>query len=211
MVGNDVVDLADAEVRNSPLHPRFDQRVFSALERQALQRSGAFQGNGAIQESAAFQGNAAPDRLRWILWAAKEAAYKLRKQSDPSIIFSPSRFEVSLDDTLRGVVEHEGERLRVEVSVIGDLVHAIATPPGSGSEIVTGVETSEHPNASRAVRTLTVRSLARRLGLPESGLRVLRAGRVPHLQVVGRNRRLDLSLSHHGRYVAFACDLGDTA
>ncbi len=192
MVGNDVVDLADAEVRNNPVHPRFDQRVFNALERRVLQRR-------------------APDRLRWILWAAKEAAYKLRKQSDPSTLFSPWRFEVSLDDTLRGTVEHEGERLRVEVTVVGDLVHAVATLSGSESEIVTGVESSGHPNASRSVRTLTVRKLAQRLGLPESGLRVLSTGRVPRLEVVGLNRRMDLSLSHHGRYVAFACDLGDTA
>ena len=199
MVGNDVVDLADAEVRSSPLHPRFDQRVFSPLEREAL------------QERAALETRAWPDRLRWILWAAKEAAYKLRKQSDPSTIFSPSRFEVSLDDALRGTVEHEGKRLRVEVTVVGDLVHAVATLSGSESEIVTGVEASDRPNASRAVRTLTVRNLAQRLGLPESGLCVLRTGRVPRLEVVGRNRRLDLSLSHHGRYVAFACDLGDTA
>ena len=199
MVGNDVVDLADAEVQNSPVHPRFDLRVFSALERQALQ--------GRV----ALQGRASPDRLRWILWAAKEAAYKLRKQSDPSTLFSPSRFEVSLDDTLRGAVEHEGERLRVEVTVVGDLVHAVATLSESASEIVTGVEASERPNASRAVRTLIVRNLAQRLGLPESALRVLRSGRIPRLEVVGRNCSLDLSLSHHGRYVAFACDLGDTA
>ena len=65
MVGNDVVDLADAEVQNSPVHPRFDLRVFSALERQALRRKAALQGR------AALQGSASPDRLRWVLGAAK--------------------------------------------------------------------------------------------------------------------------------------------
>jgi hypothetical protein len=33
-----------------------------------------------------------------------------------------------------------------------------------------------------------------------------RSGRIPTVEVDGRG--LDLSLSHHGRFVAFACDLG---
>ena len=54
MVGNDVVDLGDAETRGGPSHPRFDARVFAPAELAALAAS------------------AAPNRLRWSLWAAKE-------------------------------------------------------------------------------------------------------------------------------------------
>ncbi len=59
MVGNDIVDLGDAETCNGPSHPGFDARVFAPVERRALAASPA------------------PNRLRWSLWAAKEAAYKL--------------------------------------------------------------------------------------------------------------------------------------
>ena len=58
MIGNDIVDLRDPEVQPGASHPRFDRRVFAPEERSALAASGA------------------RERLRWILWAAKEAGRK---------------------------------------------------------------------------------------------------------------------------------------
>ena len=79
MVGNDIVDLDDMEVRTGPAHSRFDIRVFSLEERLAI---------AAAPE---------PNRLRWSLWAAKEAAYKVAVKRNPDVIFSPSRFTVETD------------------------------------------------------------------------------------------------------------------
>ena len=36
MVGNDIVDLRDPESQADGLHPRFDARVFTAPERDAI-------------------------------------------------------------------------------------------------------------------------------------------------------------------------------
>ena len=83
MVGNDVVDLRDPESAPETLHPRFDTRVFSEAERAAI----------AASPDAA--------RLRWKLWAAKEAAYKLARKISPTTIFAPARFEVALGDVGR--------------------------------------------------------------------------------------------------------------
>ncbi len=68
MIGNDVVDLADPEATEKGLNPRFDERVFSFIERRQL---------GASKER---------HLLRWTMWAAKESAYKLAKRSDPQTI-----------------------------------------------------------------------------------------------------------------------------
>ncbi len=97
MIGNDVVDLRDRDARPETLHPRFDARVFSPAERLALERSED------------------PDRQRWRLWSAKEAAYKLARKLDPSSTFSPSRFEVELDRDSRGTVCYRGRRIAVRV------------------------------------------------------------------------------------------------
>jgi len=204
MVGNDVVDLADPEVVKGPAHPRFDARVFARTERDALRQSGA------------------PQRLRWFFWGAKEAAYKLAKKLDPKIVFSPSRFVVALDATLMGEVVHGEHRYRVRLAAGSDSVHAIATEEDAAGRILSGVATTEAPlEASRVVRELAARTLAKRLGVPEESVRIGRRGRVPTLEVLGRGATragspaccdpktpLDLSLSHHGRFVAFACDLG---
>ena len=74
MVGNDIVDLRDPESRSESLHPRFDTRVFSARERARIAAS------------------AEPERLRWKLWAAKEAVYKLVRKLVATTVFSPQRF-----------------------------------------------------------------------------------------------------------------------
>jgi hypothetical protein len=194
MVGNDVVDLRDPEVLKGPAHPRFDARVFARSERDALRQSGA------------------PERLRWIFWATKEAAYKLAKKRDPETVFSPSRFVASLDATLFGEVRHGEARYPVRLAAGGESVHAIASEGGASGPIVSGVASSEDPlDASRAVRALAASALAERLRLPERAVRIGRRGRIPTLELIGRDTVLDLSLSHHGRFVAFACDLGGVA
>ena len=78
--------------------------------------------------------------------------------------------------------------------------------------ILSGVATTERPlDASRAVRDLAAHALATRLRLPEDAVRIGRQGRIPTLELSGHDAPLDLSLSHHGRFVAFACDLGNAA
>ncbi|MBW1685364.1 MAG: 4-phosphopantetheinyl transferase family protein [Deltaproteobacteria bacterium] len=195
MVGNDVVDLADPEVRSGPAHPRFDARVFAPVEREALRTSGE------------------PNRLRWMLWAAKEAAYKLLKKCDPKLAFSPARFVVALDGSLRGEVVHAKRTLCVSLRTEADALHAVATNDAHyAARVVSAVGVAPEPlDPSTAVRALAVRTLAERLGLPSTAFRLGRRARIPTLEVAGLAAPLDLSLSHHGRFVAFASVLGGAA
>ncbi|HJO23565.1 MAG: 4'-phosphopantetheinyl transferase superfamily protein [Myxococcota bacterium] len=193
MLGNDVVDLADPEVRGGPAHPRFDARVFSPPERRAL------------------ESESAPNRLRWTLWAAKEAAYKLAVKRDPNAIFAASRFVVRLDGASHGQVAHPGGCVAVTLDVRDDTVHAVARDTAA-SEVVIGLAScADSTDASAAVRHLAVHDVASRLGVTQSDLQLGRRGRIPTLSLRGSDRHLDLSLSHHGRYVAFACEVGTTA
>lgn len=193
MVGNDVVDFVDSEVCSGPAHPRFDARVFNRAERRALEAEND------------------PNRLRWTFWAAKEAAYKLAVKRDPHTVFSPPRFSVTLDSATRGAVDHPGGRVSLALASRGDTVHAVARD-NEAAEIVIGVDAIENSNeASAAVRNLAIRDVAVRLGVSEKDLRLGRRGRIPVLSMRGSDRLLDISLSHHGRYVAFACEVGSVA
>ncbi|MBW2267237.1 MAG: 4-phosphopantetheinyl transferase family protein [Deltaproteobacteria bacterium] len=193
MVGNDVVDLGDAETRNGPSHPRFDARVFAPTERAALAAS------------------VTPNRLRWSLWAAKEAAYKFGVKQTPGLVFSPRRFVVTLRPGLVGSVRHPSGVADVALRADGDAIHAVATECG-GAALVAGVASTDGVlDASKAVRELARERLAARLGVAPSALRMGRRGRVPTLELRDDPRRFDLSLSHHGRYLAFACDVGGAA
>lgn len=189
-----MVDLGDREVLAGPSHPRFDSRVFGEAELGRLRAS---------QE---------PELERWVRWAAKEAAFKLALKLDPAVIFSPRRFEVTLLAPGRAEVRHAGQRFEVRILEAGKAVHAVARVPGSPERLVAAVEARRHgADPSRAARSLAARVLADELELPRRALRFGRRGRIPIARAEGLSATLDLSLSHHGRFVAFACDVGSAA
>jgi len=194
-VGNDVVDLADPETRLCGLRPRWAERVFGAAERQAL--------------------DASPSRhlLHWALWAAKESAYKARKRFEPETVFSPKEFEVELSPlpaaagVAVGRVFHGGQVFDLDVRLDGASVHAVATSADeAGARLLWKVERALG-DPGVAARRLAARAIGPALGLDPFGLRIV--GRPP--VATSRDRRIEVgvSLSHHGRFVAFACTLAD--
>lgn len=190
MVGNDVVDLR-ARIVAGPRHPRFDVRVFAPSEHRALRES------------------AAPDALRWAFWAAKEAAYKVAKKLDDEAVWSPVRFVVSIERGCEGSVEHEGRRIPVQIQSDGERVHAVATDEArSLARVQSRVAELPAPDAdpSAAVRALAREDLAPLLGTSAAALEIARRGRIPVLRIGGRDAPFDLSLSHHGRFVAYAAE-----
>ena len=67
---------------------------------------------------------------------------------------------------------------------------------------------SEDPHApSRAVRRFSRVRLAALLGADLDALEIRRRGRIPELWLGGVRAEADLSLSHHGAVVAFACEI----
>jgi phosphopantetheinyl transferase (holo-ACP synthase) len=193
MVGNDVIDLDDPETFSGACHARFDARVFT------------------VEERAALAGSGAPARLRWALWAAKEAAYKAAKQRHRSTVFSPARFAVRLTGDTRARVTHGDQCWPVALEIGARHVHAIATARGAApAKVVAGVERMAAGDGTCpgiAARALAVARIAPLLGLVPSELCVVRDGRIPRLQHAGADLAAALSLSHHGRLIAFACAL----
>jgi phosphopantetheinyl transferase (holo-ACP synthase) len=189
-LGNDVVDLGDPETRLDSLHPRFAERAFTPAERAALEASG--------------------DRplLHWALWAAKESAFKAVRRLEPRTVFSPRRFAVDLPvlpaegGTAVGRVRHGGESLALEVSRRGDVLHAVAwLPSGQNAwfrcelDVATG-------DPGLAARRLAARAIGAALGLDPDEVRVV--GRPPVATRGDRPLDAVVSLSHHGRFAAFA-------
>ncbi len=220
MLGNDVVDLAAPGTRPGARHSRFDERVFCAAELRALSRS------------------LAPERLRWRLWAAKEACYKAARRRDAAARFSPRRFEVRRADLPRCAVRWGDRDFCVSIEESADFVHAVATEgradgcPGAcgvgqvaaraacgaarGVEEAAAraacgaarLEASPDPEApGRAARALALSGVAAHLGVDPCELSIARVDRMPWLHHRGVPARAVLSLSHHGRYAAWAVAL----
>ena len=194
MLGNDVVDLGDPESRAETRHPRFDARVFDETERTLIAVS--------VED----------ERERWLIWAAKESAYKAARKEDPRTIFAPSRFVVRREGRGRLGVAVGDRDFRIDVRADAEYVHAVARRVGDPPRaLCTAVallaSAGDDATASVAVRRLAVARLAARLGVPAAYLAIRREGRLPTLWLRGRRTTVDLSLSHHGRFVAFACTI----
>ncbi len=194
MLGNDLVDLCDPETRPAALHPRFDQRVFCESERALIANS----------EDAHL--------TRWTLWAAKESAYKCLRKGSPQLVFSPRRFVVELAGMSAGVARYEDLTLSMEFERTDDFVHAVALqvdekiqPAPRHRAEVSRVHGDTSPAASsRAVRALAIEGASALLDVPTAELSIEREGKIPRLCWRGCPSGVDLSLSHHGRFVAFA-------
>ena len=202
LVGNDIVDLHDPESRPEALHNRFDTRVFTSDEREVLNTS------------------ASAHALRWTLWAAKESAYKVAKKLDPAVRFLPRDFVVRRLAEGRAVVVHETGPFDVRLRRTDEWVSAVAThmaanaawttaanAPEANRSVSAGIERLEVHCAdpSQAVRESVCAALALRMNVPPEQVEIAADRGIP--VALWRNRRLpvDLSLSHHGRFVAWAC------
>jgi len=205
MVGNDIVDLDDMETMVTSLHRRFDARVFAPCE------------------SALVAAAAVPHRLRWALWAAKEAAYKVLRKRQRAGGFAPRRFVVRGLDVLaavaepgrprraHGTVRGGGVEVPVHVEAVDGAVQALAVdgvgPEAAGWEM-RALVAGESPAV--AVRELVLRGVGQLLAIEPHRLRVVREHRVPRVVHGGEPLPVDVSLSHHGRYVAGAwCLVGE--
>jgi len=188
MIGNDLVDLCDAETREAALHSRFDARVFNATERAELARA------------------ADRHRLRWTFWAAKEAAFKWLRRHEGRAIFAPRRFAVVLDSIERGSVQAASFRLPFQAQQASEFVHVVVKDPNCPAEqIASRVEPIGHAaSPSVFVRQLAKTFVSQRLGLDASQLDFLHASKIPRLVCASGPVEVALSLSHHGRFAAFA-------
>lgn len=190
LIGNDVVDSSDATTAAAHLRERFVARVCSPAERDRVAAA------------------ADPALLLWSLFAAKEAAFKAVSKLRPGIAFAHRRFEVS-DDL--STVRYDDVVLRASVWHQGDCIHAVALL-GEADCIYAVQEVNAGADSSAAARTLLVTRLAEELGCAPADLAVERAPlpgswtgfAPPELMIGGASAGRDISLSHDGRFVAFA-------
>lgn len=95
MVGNDIVDLNEAQKASNWQRQQFLTKLFSETEQVYIQTSKN------------------PFLMVWHLWSMKEASYKLFTQLKPCRFFNPKGFECSIENN-RGIVRFKDFRCYVE-------------------------------------------------------------------------------------------------
>jgi len=194
-VGNDVVDLADPDCQARHQNPRFLDKILAPMEKERVVTASN------------------PHALLWLLWAAKEAAYKAVSQSRPCTGFVPPRFVVLDPGPGKGRVATPFGTFPMHAELTQDYAHAVvlaspgANPDAAGWRVKKIAATA---TASSLARDMAQRCVAQVLGLPAPGhvhiRRIPGARRLgpPQVFVNGRLSPLSLSLSHDGLFVACA-------
>jgi phosphopantetheinyl transferase (holo-ACP synthase) len=211
-VGNDIVDLLEPRTVGKVDDRRFLERILAESERSAL---------GAAAD---------PHGALWTHWAGKEAGYKVvsKLRGEPPV-FIHRDFVVT-----DGRVEHEGVSFPLAVARAGDALHAVSCAAATLDEVVGGVGRLDdatavwsgsrealvarltpreadavHSRASAAVRVAARAALAGVLGVAEQRLEIVCAPgvtgrRPPRVLLDGAPGPADVSLSHHGAWIAWA-------
>jgi len=219
LIGNDVVDLAERSGAGKGRDARFITRICAPLEQRALERSQH------------------PDATLWCLWSAKEAAYKIALKRDVDTVFAKQRFLTEGVPTFEdefgfyeGRVDYEDMSIPVRWTVTGEYVHCVGywpqgliawedvlqvVAPLNDPTLQGPLSARELPSA-RSLYSQRARQLAKRLLAQQgfSDVEVVRERaadywKAPRLWQHGRRLQdSDLSLSHHGRFVAAAVWIG---
>lgn len=166
------------------------------------------------------------------MWAGKEAAYKIISKDDPVVSSTPRRYEVSLfrnrksdgetghsraNTRVDGFVETPNGRVHIRVFMDHDCIHCIGTadsPETMDSVVWSADEISRNHDAAPDHESVFVRdALKRHLSVlcnttPEDI--EIRRGKTPRglgcpiAYINGDQSEFDISLSHDGRFAAYA-------
>lgn len=197
MVGNDIVDLSyfDSPSRQ---HIGYLKRVCNSEEVRDVWRS-----TSACNHLA-------------VLWAAKEAAYKLAAKQSAIGHFVPRQFATHSESDLLGAkaelivsCAEWGQEVRVKTTLTERWIHAVATNPKVTTVCwaVREMEQGKLPSPQVQTECAAVRSLANDLiaRFGGQGLTLQFFGRIPRLMQIGlQTNEMDISLSHHGAFVGVA-------
>lgn len=212
-IGNDIVDLAFSGTFFDDHYGRFLNRILTD------------------EEQAALKSSSLPKHFLWVFWAAKESAYKAVARYFPRVSSSPKNYRVSFlpcadSPVLCGTVATPAFPVRVQAFLQDDYIHCLGISGARADfgRVAAGVCRMVPEGGSDAIRpdqeSRMVREAAKNRIAQLTGRRISRidirrrvvAGRKgpPEVLIAGRKADITISLSHDGRFGAFAlCGITD--
>jgi phosphopantetheinyl transferase (holo-ACP synthase) len=212
-IGNDIVDLSDPHNMGKSKNVRFVNRVFTFSEQRQIVDSPD------------------PDTSLWTIWAGKETAYKIISKRY-AVSSSPRLYEVRLSRTdrperpdscfsegkaLSGLVDTPHGTCYIQVIITGDYIHCIGN--SVSSEAMASVLwredridpfSGDSPDfESMAVRKALKKHLSASCNKSTEDIEIRRTKGPrglgpPFAYINGRRAEIDISLSHDGRFAAYA-------
>lgn len=193
MIGNDIVDLILAKEQSNWKRPRFLNKIFTSKEQKYIA--------DAVQ----------PDKMVWLLWSMKESAYKLHVQRFGRVFFAPKKFQCSLvewiEESYFGEVHCFDFQYFTQSFVSETFVHTIAKSK-ENLDFFSDTFPIDDLNCltqSNSVYHKILTYLSDETGISANRIFIHKnESNVPQIFVGKAKTAHSISMSHHGRFGAFA-------
>ena len=194
MIGNDIIDLTYSGKKSNVHHPRWADKVLMSSEKEQL---------------SLFSDLELP---LWTFWALKESAYKIFFRKTGKRLFIPKKFLCSFLDIKPDYIEAKvscdlGE-WHGRVKIYPDCLHAVVvTQKDFFSKLIwRRVPMSQSAAASQSleVREELKRAVGHFCQLPYQDLNIQSPHKFPQVFCKNKALPMDVSMSHHHHWGAFA-------
>ena len=149
--------------------------------------------------------SADPAKFFWILWSMKESAYKLHFRKTLKRALNPLRFQCFYNGQGKGWVETDNCAFQTRTSITGEYVHTVAWERDSDFVFTSKVVTECGPNLRNKTIDRMIRSFSKERGLNPQQLKFEKdENGLPFLSRKNEVLNHFCSMSHHGRFGAFA-------
>ncbi len=187
MIGNDIVDIAEAKQKSNWQRPRFLEKLFTLKEQQIIQISEA------------------PFLMLWRLWSMKEAAYKLYTQLHPSRFYSPKQFECEINGS-SGEVRYKDFECYVNTKITAQYILSEArfVAMAMNSEWIK-LNDSSPKQQSDVVKNILLSKIGEQYTILKNDLKLIKSEfGIPSVYQNSKKLKINISISHHGNYGAYA-------
>ncbi|GAB2534574.1 4'-phosphopantetheinyl transferase family protein [Spirosoma aerophilum] len=195
MIGNDIVDLAQAKRESNWQRRGYLDKIFTPHEQQLIQTA------------------TDPDQLVWLLWSMKESVYKLAVRRTRNRVFAPGRITCELAGPVSkcstGFVYYE-EWYHTISTLTSTYVSTIAFSADDipvYNQVILPFETTSVLAQQDMIRKKIRQHAARLFNLDDQEIHLRKDSiGAPVIMVRGAGER-PVSLSHHGHFGAFVISL----
>ena len=195
MIGNDIVDRAQAKRDSNWKRRGFLDKLFTPSEQQLIQAASN------------------PECVVWTLWSMKESAYKATTRRTGKRVFNPAKISCTLkmwsEEAADGCVVYE-EVYQTHSLITPDYITSIAFPdslPSVPKQLVVPLDGTDYESQSSQLRASVLEYCSAVSLVSGVGLQIDRdANNFPVLVITNSSREavsIPVSLSHHGQYGAY--------
>ena len=176
MLGNDIVDLNRAKTESDWKRAGYLAKIFNA------------------EEQALVFASIAPEKMIWLLWSMKEAAYKIINRMSLQRFNSPLKFSCKnllLADENLGFVKFEDKIFPTKSVMNENFIHTIASAQANTLAKIQTCYLANNDNYLLAFNTQSANYFLEKNG-----------NGIPNLINKTSGISYDASVSHHGKYLA---------